>query len=78
MGCAPNLSLASDEKPIIDNNHTSIIFWEEKIKPIISSADGESLENVMIRVEGKDVTFGKPDDFPSYGWDNEYGEVKRL
>lgn len=44
----------------------------------VKAADGESLENVMIRVEGKDVTFGKPDDFPSYGWDNEYGEVKRF
>ena len=32
----------------------------------------------MIRVDGRDVTFGKPEDFPSYGWDNEYGEVKRL
>lgn len=44
----------------------------------MKAADGESLKNVMIRVEGKDVTFGKPDDFPSYGWDNEYGEVKRY
>lgn len=32
-------------------------------------------ENLMIRVDGKAVTFGKPKNFPSYGWDNEYGEV---
>lgn len=34
--------------------------------------------NRMIQVEGHDVTFGKPKDFPSYGWDNEYGEVSCL
>ncbi|XP_064604807.1 uncharacterized protein LOC135470036 [Liolophura sinensis] len=32
-------------------------------------------ENKLVRVEKQDVTFGKPRDFPSYGWDNEYGEV---
>lgn len=31
-------------------------------------------QNDMIPVEGKSVLLGKPDDFPSYGWDNEYGE----
>jgi len=30
--------------------------------------------NRMIAVKGKDVKLGKPLDFPSYGWDNEYGE----
>lgn len=30
--------------------------------------------NQMIAVKGKDVKLGKPLDFPSYGWDNEYGE----
>lgn len=29
--------------------------------------------NEMIPVDGKDVVLGKPVDFPSYGWDNEYG-----
>jgi formylglycine-generating enzyme required for sulfatase activity len=24
------------------------------------------------------VTFGKPDEFPSYGWDNEYGSLKAF
>ncbi len=27
----------------------------------------------FLRVDPKTVTFGKPRDFPSYGWDNEYG-----
>nr|KAG5714088.1 hypothetical protein BaRGS_020416 [Batillaria attramentaria] len=36
---------------------------------------GSGLEtNKMVRVEGGEVTLGKPTDFPSYGWDNEYGE----
>lgn len=29
---------------------------------------------LVVVPEGK-VTFGKPVDFPSYGWDNEYGQV---
>ncbi|XP_076463054.1 uncharacterized protein LOC143295308 [Babylonia areolata] len=32
-------------------------------------------ENQMVRVAGGEVTMGKPKDFPSFGWDNEYGEV---
>lgn len=35
---------------------------------------GRVEENPLISVETQDVTFGKPKDFPSYGWDNEYGE----
>ena len=27
----------------------------------------------MVHIEGGSVTLGKPADFPSYGWDNEYG-----
>lgn len=30
--------------------------------------------NRMIPVKGNDIDLGKPADFPSYGWDNEYGE----
>jgi len=29
--------------------------------------------NEMVHVTGGDVKLGKPRDFPSYGWDNEYG-----
>jgi formylglycine-generating enzyme required for sulfatase activity len=32
--------------------------------------------NNMIPVKGRTVHLGKPSDFPSYGWDNEYGERK--
>eukprot|EP01102_Stenamoeba_stenopodia_P020463 TRINITY_DN796_c0_g3_i1.p1 TRINITY_DN796_c0_g3~~TRINITY_DN796_c0_g3_i1.p1 ORF type:complete len:777 (-),score=193.25 TRINITY_DN796_c0_g3_i1:220-2550(-) len=35
--------------------------------------DGSPLENKFIAVEKGQVTLGKPEDFPSYGWDNEYG-----
>lgn len=38
------------------------------------NAGGRVEENPLISVETQDVTFGKPKDFPSYGWDNEYGE----
>ncbi|CAH1243382.1 Hypp7085 [Branchiostoma lanceolatum] len=31
-------------------------------------------ENPLLRVEGGEVTFGKPKDFPSYGWCVEYGQ----
>lgn len=31
-------------------------------------------KNSMVPVEGRAVHLGKPLDFPSYGWDNEYGE----
>lgn len=30
-------------------------------------------KNQMIKVQGGMVQIGKPDDFPSFGWDNEYG-----
>ncbi|XP_041360130.1 ergothioneine biosynthesis protein 1-like isoform X1 [Gigantopelta aegis] len=33
-------------------------------------------DNPLVRVKGQEVTIGKPDSFPSYGWDNEYGELK--
>ena len=31
--------------------------------------------NPMIPVDEKKITYGKPEHFPSYGWDNEYGQV---
>ena len=30
-------------------------------------------KNEMLRVDRSTVTLGKPDDFPTFGWDNEYG-----
>ncbi|KAI3434706.1 hypothetical protein D9Q98_002767 [Chlorella vulgaris] len=40
-----------------------------------SVADVERLPpaNDLVAVEAGDVTLGKPADFPTYGWDNEYG-----
>ncbi|XP_071117341.1 uncharacterized protein [Haliotis cracherodii] len=33
-------------------------------------------ENSLISVETHDITIGKPKNFPSYGWDNEYGQAE--
>eukprot|EP00055_Hartaetosiga_balthica_P016087 m.99923 g.99923 ORF g.99923 m.99923 type:complete len:856 (-) comp9035_c5_seq1:19-2586(-) len=33
-------------------------------------------KNELVSVEGGTVILGKPDDFPSFGWDNEYGFKK--
>jgi 5-histidylcysteine sulfoxide synthase len=33
-------------------------------------------ENVLVRVPSGKATLGKPHNFPSYGWDNEYGQVE--
>ena len=33
------------------------------------------LKNPLIKLGSQDVTIGKPYDFPSYGWDNEYGNM---
>jgi hypothetical protein len=35
----------------------------------------ELTTNPMIKVDEKLVRLGKSFDFPSYGWDNEYGQV---
>ena len=32
------------------------------------------VENELITVPPGKITYGKPTDFPSYGWDCEYGE----
>ncbi|XP_022105429.1 ergothioneine biosynthesis protein 1-like isoform X2 [Acanthaster planci] len=35
-------------------------------------------DNKMVTVPACEVTVGKPRDFPSYGWDNEYPECKKM
>lgn len=35
----------------------------------------QETQNEMIRVEGATVHLGKDQDHPTYGWDNEYGEL---
>lgn len=37
--------------------------------------DDVLLGNPMIKVKEAEVHLGKSFDFPSYGWDNEYGQV---
>ena len=39
-------------------------------------SDSSAGENVLVKVPGGRVTVGKPRDFPSYGWDNEYGQME--
>jgi len=34
------------------------------------------IRNEMITVPEGTVKIGKPVDFPSYGWDNEYGHIE--
>ena len=31
---------------------------------------------MFVKVPAGKVTIGKPRDFPSYGWDNEYGQCQ--
>lgn len=40
-----------------------------------STGDSQIVGNPMIRVDERQVRLGKSFDFPSYGWDNEYGRV---
>lgn len=40
-----------------------------------TKADCTVKTNKMVTAATTEVTLGKPSDFPSYGWDNEYGEV---
>jgi formylglycine-generating enzyme required for sulfatase activity len=37
------------------------------------SGNDEEITNEMVEVPDGVVELGKPSDFPSYGWDNEYG-----
>lgn len=39
-----------------------------------TKTDNAPIDNSWIKKEGTTVQLGKPADFPSYGWDNEYGE----
>jgi hypothetical protein len=33
-------------------------------------------KNDFVTIEDGAVEFGKPKNYPSYGWDNEYGQMK--
>ena len=47
--------------------------------PDVLSADAASSPaNAMITLPASNVSLGKPHDFPTYGWDNEYGAETRA
>lgn len=52
--------------------HPSVYESKSKTSQPVDGLDYPT--NEMIPVDGKDVLFGKPVEFPSFGWDNEYGE----
>jgi hypothetical protein len=33
-------------------------------------------KNVFVKILDGAVEYGKPKNYPSYGWDNEYGQMK--
>lgn len=41
----------------------------------LNKSASEIYENPMIRMPETEVRIGKSFDFPTYGWDNEYGQV---
>ena len=34
-------------------------------------------KNDLVQVNETEIAIGKPRDFPTYGWDNEYPETKK-
>ncbi|XP_078074416.1 uncharacterized protein LOC144497273 isoform X1 [Mustelus asterias] len=43
-----------------------------------SNSGLKAFDNPLIKVPASQVTYGKPRNFPSYGWDNEYGQVTTV
>ena len=39
----------------------------------LASLDSPPGPNEFVRIPAGVASIGKPNDFPSYGWDNEYG-----
>ena len=44
---------------------------------VVEQKDRYNIENPMIRLEESTVKIGKPANWPSFGWDNEYGSETR-
>ncbi|XP_048394662.1 uncharacterized protein LOC125456049 isoform X3 [Stegostoma tigrinum] len=38
----------------------------------------EAFDNPLIKIPTSHATYGKPRNFPSYGWDNEYGQMTTV
>ena len=45
---------------------------------IVGQTDRQSTTNPMIKQDRSVVALGKPVDWPSFGWDNEYGSDRRV
>ncbi|XP_072429820.1 uncharacterized protein [Chiloscyllium punctatum] len=43
-----------------------------------SSSGLEAFDNPLIKIPTSQVAYGKPRNFPSYGWDNEYGQMTTI
>lgn len=43
--------------------------------PFKLEGEKENIQNEMIQIPETQVRLGKSFDYPSYGWDNEYGQV---
>ena len=42
----------------------------------VDAFKNETLKNSMIQIDAAVVRLGKKSDFPSFGWDNEYGSLE--
>ncbi len=50
------------------------------ILPFVSfifSDEGVANKIALVQVDASEVTMGKPRDYPTYGWDCEYPQVKK-
>ena len=53
----------------------SYCFTNINVRLLLFYLADSAVSNEMVTVPEGKVTFGKPVDFPSYGWDNEYGQA---
>eukprot|EP00056_Hartaetosiga_gracilis_P007117 m.104380 g.104380 ORF g.104380 m.104380 type:complete len:862 (-) comp12636_c0_seq2:99-2684(-) len=61
----------------VPENYPPLASLEHSKPPTEVPVRGEDYpENELVGIKGGNVILGKPDDFPSYGWDNEYGYKK--
>ena len=53
--------------------HSFIHSFKKMLFYIMCLIDEPVSHNPMVKVDATTVRLGKPRDFPSFGWDNEYG-----
>ena len=56
------------------NSHNLVNQAFPFVSTAIHSLEASAGENGLVRVPVAMVTIGKPGDFPSYGWDCDYGQ----